>query len=237
MTGQRKTFSVYGDSMSTLQGYQPEGYAVHYQGEFAEKSRVLTMEDTWWGMVIRRFGGELTVCNAYSGSMVSGFRRDRIAFPSGASEERMDALLSAGIPDVLMVCLGVNDWYQQVEADDFEEPWWRTFSGAYQHMTEGLRKRFPDTEIWCLNLTYSRNMKYYFYPMQFRIMREFNQVIAGAAARCGAKLIDLWSLAAEYESEDLAHPNRDGMEKIARAVIGSLAPAGTESPQTRTERA
>ena len=229
MAGKEKTFSIYGDSMSTLAGFQPEGYAVHYQGEFAERSHVTAMEDTWWGMVIRHFGGQLLTCNAFSGSTVSELRRSGIAFPAGASEERMDALLSAGVPDVLMVYLGTNDWYQLVETDDFEEPWWRTFSGSYHHMMEGLRKRFPETEIWCLNLTYSRNMMFYFYPAQFRKMCRFNQVISKAAGRCGAKLIDLWTNAPEYESEDLAHANREGMSRIARAVIQSVCPEGSET--------
>ena len=226
MAGQRKKFSIYGDSLSTLAGYQPERYAVHYQGEFAEKSHVTSMEDTWWGMVIDHFDGELVSCNAFSGSMVSGFKKSGITFPSGASEERMNELLSAGVPDVLIVYLGTNDWYQLVETDDFEEPWWRTFSGAYQHMMSGLRKRFSKTEIWCLNLTYSRNMMFHFYPHQFQSMCEFNQVISKTARYYNAKVIDLWTNAAEYESEDLAHANREGMKKIAKAVIEEISATG-----------
>ena len=32
MAGKRIKFSVYGDSLSTLAGYQSDRYAVHYQG-------------------------------------------------------------------------------------------------------------------------------------------------------------------------------------------------------------
>ena len=222
MTDKKTLFSVYGDSLSTLQGVQPEGYAVHYQGQFARDAHVETMEDTWWGMVIRHFGGELLTCNAYSGCAVSCHRKEGVFFPSAASPERMDDLRSPGIPDVLLVCLGTNDWYRLVETEDCEEPWWRVFSGAYDHMMAGLRSRFPDTAVWCMNLTYSEKMKGYFYPADFRRMQEYNRVIASAARRYGAKTVDLWTEAAGYTSPDLAHPDRQGMEMIARAVIGAM---------------
>ena len=65
-----------------------------------------------------------------------------------------------------------------------------------------------------------------FYPHQFQRMCEFNQVIGKAARYYNAKVIDLWTNAAEYDSEDLAHANREGMKKIARAVIEEISETG-----------
>ena len=223
-----KKFSIFGDSLSTLQGYQPEGYKVHYQGAFSKESGVETMEDTWWGKVIRHFDGELLTCNAFSGCMVSDYRDDGIRFPSAASDERMDNLCSAGIPDILMIYLGTNDWNNLIETEDFEEPWWKTFGGAYDHMLSGLRQRLPETDIWCMNLTYSQNMKFHFYPAEFRRMQDFNQVISKIAKRYGAKVVDLWTNAAEYTSSDLAHADREGMTTIASAIINAITASGSE---------
>ena len=223
-----RKFSVFGDSVSTLQGYQPERYAVEYEGSFAEESCVKTISDTWWGMAIRELGGELLVNDSYSGCTVTSWREDEMAFPSAASRERIEALCGAGVPDVLMIYLGTNDWGRCRKIGTGAEPWWRTFSGSYCHMLCDLRRRLPDTEIWCLNLTYSQAMAYHFYRGPLQKMEEYNRAIAEAAAKYGAKPVDLWTNASQYSSADLAHPDRAGMETIARAVTASAGrrPAG-----------
>ena len=43
-----KQFSILGDSISTLEGYNPRGYKVFYAGENSKNSGVITMQDTWW---------------------------------------------------------------------------------------------------------------------------------------------------------------------------------------------
>ncbi len=64
--GNGKQFSILGDSISTLAGYNPKGYKVFYADENCEKSGVKEMQDTWWGKVIDFFGGELLVNNSWS---------------------------------------------------------------------------------------------------------------------------------------------------------------------------
>lgn len=66
-------------------------------------------------------------------------------------------------------------------------------------------------------------MMYYFCQPEIERMGDYNRVIARVAQRYGAKLIDLWTNAAEYSSVDLAHPDRNGMEIIARAVIEAIS--------------
>ena len=62
----KKQFSVLGDSISTLAGFNPKGYNVFYDGENRERANVKEMQDTWWGKVIDFFGGELLVNNSWS---------------------------------------------------------------------------------------------------------------------------------------------------------------------------
>lgn len=40
--------SVMGDSMSTFEGYIPEGWNVFYTGENLDFTGVTTVDDTWW---------------------------------------------------------------------------------------------------------------------------------------------------------------------------------------------
>lgn len=215
-------FSVFGDSISTLYGYQPPEYAVEYKGRFARESCVLTIKDTWWGMVINQLEGTLLVNDSYSGCMVSSSNEGAMLYPSAASEKRINALCSSGVPDVLMIYLGTNDWGRNVVIEDNKKPWWATFLGAYDHMLDEIRKRMPNTEIWCLNLTYSESMRYYFYKGPLQRLGDYNKVIARVARQHNARLIDLASKAADYTSADLAHPDRVGMMKIANAVITSV---------------
>lgn len=216
-------YSIFGDSISTLSGYQPVGYAVEYKGRFAKESGVLTINDTWWGMVISHLAGTLLVNDAYSGCMVSSWSKDANMYPSAGSLQRINALCSFGIPDVLMVYLGTNDWGRNVDIENNNKPWWNTFIEAYDHMMHEIRKRMPNTDIWCMNLTYSEAMMLYFYQEPLQRMMDYNRVIGRVARRYDARLIDLYSKAAKYSSADLAHPDRAGMAKIANAVINSVA--------------
>lgn len=53
-----KQFSILGDSISTLVGYNPKGYKVFFDESNCEKASIHDMNDTWWGKVIEFFGGE-----------------------------------------------------------------------------------------------------------------------------------------------------------------------------------
>lgn len=82
-----KKFSIFGDSMSTLEGYTPKDWRIFYEGAEADETGVHAYEDTWWGQVIDHFDGELLANAAYSGSLVEGD-----GFPAGTAPERIAAL-------------------------------------------------------------------------------------------------------------------------------------------------
>lgn len=106
-----KQFSILGDSISTLYGYNPKGYNVFYSGDNCEKSGVREMADTWWEQVISFFGGELLVNNSWSGSRVTKLPGRNGLFPSACSDERTSSLhIDSVTPDVIIVYLGTNDW-------------------------------------------------------------------------------------------------------------------------------
>lgn len=82
-----KKFSVFGDSISTLEGYTPKDWRIFYEGAEADETGVHAYEDTWWGQVIDHFDGEPLANAAYSGSLVEGD-----GFPAGTAPERIAAL-------------------------------------------------------------------------------------------------------------------------------------------------
>ena len=101
-----RSFSILGDSISTFDGCNPDGFAVYYQGERCEQTSVTSSADTWWSQVIERLGGRLLANSSFSGSLVEG-----AGFPAGNSQERIDALAEDGVqPDVVIVFMGINDY-------------------------------------------------------------------------------------------------------------------------------
>lgn len=99
-------FSVIGDYISKLAGWEPEGWRVLYVSE-AHFEGIEGLADTWWGAVICRFGGRPVISSAYSGSVVEGFD-----FPAEYSEEGIYAVVVDGseVPDVVFMLMGLNDY-------------------------------------------------------------------------------------------------------------------------------
>lgn len=124
-----KQFSILGDSISTLAGYNPKDYKVFYADENCEKSGVKEMQDTWWGRVIDFFGGELLVNNSWSGCRVTRLEYNGPLFPSGCSDERTAALHISDVKsDVILVYLGTNDWANGIPTLEYWEN-----SGDYEN--------------------------------------------------------------------------------------------------------
>lgn len=192
-----KYFSILGDSISTLKGYNPEGYSVFYEGINCVKSGVSAMEDTWWGKVVKHFGGELLVNNSWSGSQVAKVQNQFGLFPSGCSDERTNGLHKGDkYPDVIIVYIGTNDWARAVQPE-IKIVGWRNentstsddpltqktiepkvcgstdetvFSIAYSEMIRKIAHNYPNAEIWCctLNTTFMSNNPTFKFPFAYQ---------------------------------------------------------------------
>lgn len=220
-----KYFSVLGDSISTLDGYNPLGYEVFYDrtnGIFAD---VRTPDDTWWGQVIRFFGGKLLINDSWSGSMVS--KHPMCEVPSySCSDERTSGLGRDGIsPDVIMIFMGTNDrgygMKPCAESPD-EQGDLAIFGVAYREMLRKLRENYPGAEIWCITpgVSFCSRSRCFTFPHRLagHDMAEYIKVIADYAAEYGCVFIDLYSKAKPYDTIDGLHPTADGMAEISRAV-------------------
>lgn len=221
-----KQFSVLGDSISTLEGYNPRGYKVFYTGEKCEQSGVLSLLNTWWGKVIDFFGSELLVNNSWSGSRVSALASRENVFPSGCSDERTNGLhINTVMPDVILVYLGFNDWANGVSPEE-------NFTYAYERMLQKLKRNYPNAEIWCCTLpmtTMSTNLEFFF-PVApaGKLLEEYNDVIRRLTRKYHCKLIDLHRYSIRYDTIDGSHPNVNGMETLAMMVVRAMADEDTE---------
>lgn len=227
-----KQFSVLGDSISTLDGYNPIGYNLFYAGENCFRSGVREMKDTWWGKVIDFFGGELLVNNSWSGSRVTQLSGSDSLFPSGCSDERTGNLHIRNImPDIIIVYLGTNDWANGVPFENEAlEGVWQQYNGdfcrAYTTMLRKLKANYPNAEIWCCTLcaTFMSSNPSFDFPCVYNgnDINEYNRIIETVAKQYDCKIIDLFSYHIPYDSIDGSHPNTNGMNTLATLMIRSI---------------
>ena len=233
-----KQFSILGDSISTLEGYNPKGYNVFFTEENCQKAGICNMQDTWWGKVIDIFGGELLVNNSWSGSRVTKLPNRESLFPSGCSDERTSTLHINDVrPDVIIVYLGTNDWAfgartgkdTIILGEDEND----LFDWAYSHMLKKIKSNYPESEIWCCTLceTYMSKRPDFKFPHKHAgiHIEEYNEIIRDVTNRNSCRLIDLYAYKMAYDSVDGSHPTKDGMNTIATLIIRSIA--GSEADQ------
>lgn len=224
-----KKFSVMGDSISTLQGFNPDTYDVFYTAQRCEDAGIKGPEDTWWGKVIADLGGELAVNNAYSGSWVAKLPDREGLFYSGCSDERTSFLDKDGVsPDVIIIYLGTNDWYYGASPEckvDIQILKDQSFRYAYNSMLEKIKRNYPEAELWCCTLCISDfGEGEGGFPFERRgvHMKEYCDIIRELSRKHGCRLIDLYSYMKPYHSVDGFHPSVRGMETIAQMVLDEV---------------
>lgn len=219
-----KFFSVVGDSISTLEGYIPEGYALYYDENNRRAAGVHSPADTWWGQVIDHFGGRLLVNNSWSGSTVS-YHAEFTPGSFAQLDSRMSLLGRDGIaPDVVMIYMGVNDWASGTaifpgEGVTEEE----SFDGSYRIMLRKIKKYCPDAEIWCITPAVStmRGDPSFEFPyfLGGRHLSEYVDTIKRVAREENCAVLDINDNDEIVEAIDGIHPDSEGMKTMSRAII------------------
>ena len=240
------SISILGDSISTFDGCNPEGFAVYYQGERCSRTGVLAPSDTWWAQVIEHLGGTLLANSAFSGSLVEG-----AGFPAGSSQERIDALAPDGSqPDAVVVFMGINDYGWGGAAAqaagrgnaipsaldlDAIEP--RTasfaspdaierFEAAYSLLLQRLRAVYPQTEVWCCTLCPGRvagsKLPTFAFNLRGAPFDGYNDAIRNAAREQGCRVADVRAFGMDYEAVDGTHPTARGMSQLAAMIACAM---------------
>ncbi len=214
-----KYFSVLGDSISTYEGYLPEGYPSYYSYGDSRVTGILGFRDTWWGQLIRRLGAKLLVNNSWSGSLVCRTEQSEIE-SYGCSDARTGGLGADGIlPDVIIVFMGTNDRGRGLPAESEDKTDLSVLENAYGVMLDKLKRNYPRAEIWCCTLpktTCSRD-PYFEFPRicAGKPTESWGELIARTASARGCRVIDLWDEEKLCDTIDHLHPNYLGMTLIA----------------------
>ena len=221
-----KRVSILGDSISTLEGWNPIGYNMFYKNEICYESDVYNSSDTWLGQVIEYFNCSILANNSWSGSRVTKLPTRNELFPSGCSSERINGLSNGNEkPDIIFIALGDNDWANGAKLHKCHIPE-EGFSEAYQIMLQKIKKTYPKAKIYCFNLftTYIPNRPTFVFPKIYHgnNIEDYNRVIAKLAEKNKCQLVDIYSQGINISTIDGSHPDKEGMTVLARIIIREL---------------
>ena len=237
-----KTFSILGDSISSFQGYIPEGYAYHYPA-----GSVQTVGDTWWGKLMAETGLTLNVNNSYSGSPLceTGTLPER---PRGASAERMANLGTN--PDYIIIFMGTNDFNQNAAigtyavGDSFPDNI-NNFRNALAVALNGIQSNYPSAKIlvcnvpecYPLRLAEDATTSPFWTNTNTGTIANINKAIDEIAPEFGAEVVDLRKVYSPRSRTNWTHdggtygtlnytfgvhPNSGGMTRIKDAILPHL---------------
>ena len=212
LAGSRKSVSILGDSYSTYEGFlYPSGNAIWY---FAQPQRDLTdvddVKQTWWHMFIKDNGYTLDKNNSFSGSTVCNTGYHGNDYSDRSFITRMDDL---GSPDMIIIFGATNDSWANSPLGEMKYEGWTTdelkqFRPALCYMLSHITDRYINTEV--------------VYLINDGLKPEITDAIRQACDHYGVKYVDLHNI-----SKTAGHPNRAGMEQIARQLNEALSTNST----------
>ncbi len=218
-------FSIMGDSISTYEGYLPEGHPSFYNMHNSYTTNVYGPRETWWRQVLDHFEGMLLVNNSWSGSYVCMV--SEAAEPSaGCGDTRTSHLGNDGIsPDQILIYIATNDRGAGFPLTSEDKTDLRVIENAYGVMLDKIKKNYPNAEIWCCTfpITSCSRDPYFYFPKTNRgiPMEAYGELIHKVAEERGCHVVELWDKEC-CDTIDGLHPNFNGMKMIASKVIAAM---------------
>ena len=231
-----KTVSILGDSISTFQGWIPEGYACFYPDP---DNDIKDVSQTWWMQVIQNTGMRLLVNGSWSASTVCGDSRAENSGAGCSSNRIVDLMGNTGtVPDVILVYMGINDFFHSIDLGSFSgatahrnDHYIWDFTEGYELMLQKLQAVYPTSRIYCMTLLESNSWEGTRENANGNTVEDYNSRIRQIAAAHGVSVIDLRNCGIAgnelgWHTSDGVHPNRAGAAKIAAYVTNALLMGG-----------
>lgn len=235
-TWEGRSLSILGDSISTYDGYIPEGCAVYYPA-----SGMLTdVSQTWWMRLLDDTGMELCSNNSSSGSTCVGDSLDVGDPKYGCSSSRISQLTGrqGTSPDLIIVYMGTNDLLIGFPVGDndgtrlVEEGVIENFSDAYTLILDKLESDYPAAQVYCCTLaqvgTWGTKQPFEMYTNKLELTAEdYSKQIQVIADNKGIPVIDLYHCGIEIDNlhemtSDGVHLTPDGMECVEHAMLEAM---------------
>ena len=233
-----KRLSVFGASMCTYDGYSNNvghnptiGENKQYYGTPESenvKCRDLTVGETFWGILLDKYGMELCVNNSWSGSKILDDNPAAAGWNTRPTElHRADG----SEPDLIFSFMGNNDFtkerpagevtdelFDRVEAEDFIPT---NFAEGYAVMLSKMTKRYPKAKVFLFNMAWRTEEK-------SELLIKYNEIIEKCAGHYGAYIVRLTESRmsrldyAKYTCDGKLHPNAEGMAIWAELIEDAM---------------
>lgn len=229
-----KTLSILGDSISTFSGHIQDGYLTYYP-----KGDVTSPAQTYWQILAAKLGLKIGANCSWSGSCVHGDSASTTSALAGCSTRRINDLASGGIPDYIIVYIGINDFNSGTPLGDYtpEDQWvsdgvYNDFTHSYARMLQKIMTTYPKARIIvCTLMESSLRDSDGSYPTKRSdgtTLADFNRAIRALAEAYGLLLADLhscgihWANMSDYYHDSNLHPNAAGHLLMARHLLPLL---------------
>ena len=220
-----KTISFVADSITTFEGYIPEGYLNFYPKEGYD---ITDVKQTWWHQLLTVTGMKLHKNCAYAGSTVSGNSKGTAIV--GCSDARVSDVAKNGVaPDIIMVMMGINDFNANTPVGTWDgtsipsEGTINNFSEAYALLVKKLMTSYKNAEIFISTIPENANA-----GLDDNSLIEYNKAIRFIAESFGCKLVDMHACGItpynlNYFLADGTHPKAAGARLLAKQAIAEIS--------------
>ena len=198
-SAQTKKVSILGDSYSTFQGANPEGYAPFYPND---RNDVKDVNQTWWSLYIKAMGYQLEKNDSWGGTTVCNTGYGHMDSSASAFNARIDRL---GNPDIIFVFGGTNDAWAGSPMGDYKYKKWtkedcKSLRPALACLLKGLKKQYRKAKVYVI--------------LNSELKEEVNESFRTVCKHSKVQLIELHDI-----EKQNGHPSIKGMEAICQQLI------------------
>ncbi len=201
-SAQTKKVSILGDSYSTFQGANPDGYAPFYPND---RNDVKEISQTWWDLYIKAKGYELEKNDSWGGTTICNTGYGHMDSSSSSFNARIDRL---GNPDIIFVFGGTNDAWAGSPIGEYQYKKWtkddcKAFRPALSCLIKNLKKQYRKAKIYVI--------------LNSELKEDINESFRVICKRCKTQLIELHDI-----EKQNGHPSIKGMQAICQQLCESI---------------
>ena len=234
-----KWVSILGDSISTYEGYIPEGNSTWYPNDDVDD-----VSKTWWHLLLTKLGAKLCVNESWGGRKVCGSdTRDAVNVYNklhrvkGQTYINLDGSTEVATediqPDIILLAIGINDFlngstlgtYSESMASNAKTDFYSAYNFIVLRM---IGTHYKNAQTYCLNTTYTHQYALFGKNANGNNQLAFNKAIQEEANLYGVHFIDIFKLCVHggnrtvYLIDDLIHPKAAMMTWMANQCYSSM---------------
>ena len=209
-----KKVAILGDSISTYEGWIPQGNFTRYPQPMYEDG-VKEVDQTWWKSLLDSMQMEFAINLSQAGRTMTKY-----GLMYGANEELIKQLGTNGNPDMIFVYMGMNDLHYNIEIGTYEKAEVGNVSrviDSFKTAVSLIELYYPTADIVIVSPYYC---EYYYSSEELDIFA--GEITKLCQEKC-LSMVDLrTSGITEDDLPDGLHPGVSGMKKIRRCIAKQL---------------